>query len=72
MELLFMLSEHELPEDEVIEIIKRPHIPGYEHARMHFNAAIAEQVFEPNTKPGFYKMADINATLAWLGKKRPE
>lgn len=63
MFLLLMLSEGELPKEEVIEMTKRLHIPGYEHARLHFKRAIAEGVFEPNMGVGFYWQKDIQATL---------
>jgi hypothetical protein len=65
MDLLSMLSDDEAPKDDIIEMIKRLHIPGYEHARFHFQAAINDGAFDPNTKPGFYPLRDIEATLAW-------
>ena len=46
-------------------MIKRLHIPGYEHARLHFNAAIDQLVFEPNTPPGFYWQHNNDAVLEW-------
>lgn len=67
MDLLSMISEDRLPKDEVLEMIKRLHIPGYEHSRKHFDEAIDAGVFEPNTKPGFYKQSDLEATLFWAG-----
>ena len=70
MDLLCLLSENELPDVEVIEMIKRLHIPGYEHARKHFEAAIADEVFHQNTKAGFHAIADIKATLTWMKKKK--
>ena len=66
MHLLSMLFDDEAPKDEIVEIIKRLHIPGYENARSHFATAISDGAFEPNTKPGFYNMRDIEATLAWV------
>jgi hypothetical protein len=65
MELLEILQHEGLPKEDVIEMIKRLHIPGYEHARLHFNEAISNGVFEPNRAPGFYWQSDIEATLKW-------
>lgn len=70
MDLLAMLSEKQLPADEVIEMIKRLFIPGYEEARHHFERALEEGVFDPNRKPGFYSQSDIRAVLAFARKKK--
>ena len=64
--LLSFIARGELPADEVLEMIKRLHVPGYEQARFHFDAAIAEGVFEPNTMPGYYSLHDINAVLEYI------
>jgi hypothetical protein len=66
MRLLSLLAKGELPKDEVLEMIKRLHIPGYEHARKHFRRAIAEGVFEPNTMKGYYWQRDIEAVLEFI------
>lgn len=66
MFLLLMLSEGEMPKEEVIEMTKRLHIPGYEHARRHFKHAIAEGVIEPNMGVDFYWQNDIEATLKFV------
>ncbi|XHR31043.1 MAG: hypothetical protein ACFUZC_10870 [Chthoniobacteraceae bacterium] len=47
-------------------MIKRLHIHGYEHARLHFDEAIANGVFEPNTALGYHPQEDIKAVLDWL------
>ena len=54
MSLLALVAEHRVKSTEVLEMIKRLHIPGYEHTRLHFDEAISEGVFEPNTVPGYY------------------
>lgn len=69
MTLLEFLSDNPQSADEIIEMIKRIHIPGYESARRHFKAAIRDGVFEPNTKPGFHSTRDIDATNAWAAKR---
>ncbi|USQ12952.1 hypothetical protein J2N86_09580 [Legionella lytica] len=65
MQLLSLIAEQRLPQNQVLEMIKRLHIPGYEHTRHHFNEAIGQLVFEPNTAPGFYLQHNINAVLEW-------
>lgn len=68
MRLLSYLSSGKIVRKEVMEMFKRLHIPGYEHARMHFDAAIADGVFEPNTREGFYWQNDIEAVNKWAVK----
>lgn len=72
MRLLSFIAEKELPTEEVLEMIKRIHIPGYEHARHHFKRAISDGAFEPNMPTGYYWQSDIAATLAWLKENRAE
>ena len=69
MKLLAMASEAQIPTEEVLSVIKRIHVPAYETAFRHFERAIAEGVFEPNTKPDYYHMSDIKAVNAWLAKE---
>lgn len=66
MRLLVFISENELPKDEVLEMIKRLHIPGYELARNHFQKAINDGIFEPNMPKNFYNQSDIDATLRYI------
>ncbi len=65
MKLLGKISDDDLPREEILEMIKRLHVPGYEKARRHFERAISEGVFEPNSKRGFYSQSNILATLEW-------
>ena len=69
MQLLEFLAEETISKEEVLEMIKRLHIPGYEHARLHFDAAITEGVFESNTAAGYYSQEEINAVLEWISPK---
>lgn len=66
MNLLELIATRRLPTDEVLEMIKRLHIPGYERARPHFEEAIGRGVFEPNSAPGYYSQGDIMAVWQWL------
>lgn len=65
IDLLCFIATEQLPANEVLEMIKRLHVPGYEHARFHFARAISDGVFEPNTPPGYHSIEDINAVLKW-------
>jgi hypothetical protein len=70
MRLLIFLSENELPKNEVIEIIKRLHIPGYEQARLFFKEAIRDGVFEPDSPAGFHWQSEINAVLKHIASPK--
>jgi hypothetical protein len=63
MELLSMLNRREAPMDEILEMIKRLHIPGYEPARPHFDRAIASGVFQADVPDGYYTQGNIAAVL---------
>jgi hypothetical protein len=65
IQLLAMIAGEEVPTVEVLEMIERLHIPGYEYARLHFEAAINDGVFVPNTRPGYYSTSQINLVNAW-------
>ena len=69
MQLLAMIAEGDVRRTEVLEMIKRLHIPGYEHTRMRLEEAVREGVFEPNTAPGYYWQSDIEAVKEWLKKR---
>lgn len=70
MALLSFLDEKLIPQEEILELIKRLHIPGYEQARRYFDEAISEGVFEPNTRPGFYWQSDIESVLRFVDKRK--
>jgi hypothetical protein len=70
MKLLSLLSQGALPKEEVIEMIKRLHIPGYEQARLHIPRAISEGVFEPNLPEGFYWQSNIQAVLKFAAEEQ--
>jgi NCAIR mutase (PurE)-related protein len=64
-DLLELLSRGELPQEQVVEMIKRLHTPGYERARFHVEAAAREGIIEPNMAPGFYSQQDIIRVVEW-------
>jgi hypothetical protein len=69
MRILALIAEECVAMLEGLEMVKRLHVPGYEHARLHFDEAIGEGVFEPNTLPGYYWQSNISAVERWLRKK---
>jgi hypothetical protein len=68
--LLSQIAEHTLPTEDTLEMIKRLHIPGYEHTRKHFDRAIYEEVFEPNMPKGYYSQRDIEAVLKFVESEK--
>ena len=69
MRLLSMIADDEVNKSDVLEMIKRLHIKGYEASRLHFQEAIREGIFEPNTPPNYYVQSNIEATLNYLKEK---
>ncbi|SRR6266481_905934 len=69
MQLLAMLAENKMSRKEVLELTKRIHIPGYERAHLHFNEAISEGVYEPNTVVGYPFQYQIRAINNWLAEQ---
>ena len=69
MRLLVFLSENVPPKKDVLEMIKRLFIPGYEVARHHFDRAIGKGVFVPNMPENYYFIHDIEATLKFLERE---
>jgi hypothetical protein len=65
---LAMIKEEEAPINEVLEMIKRLHVPGYEHARLYFDKAIAKGIFEPDMPKNYYSQSNIQATLKFASK----
>lgn len=61
--LLSFLARDEIPAGEVVEIIKRIHIPGYEMARPYIERAVAEGMIEPNLPEGFYWQREIKCII---------
>lgn len=65
MLLLSMIAGHELPVQELIELAKRVHIPGYEAAFELFHDALSEGALVPAIAPGFYLQCEIWDALRW-------
>ena len=67
MRLLALIAEESVDRPLVLEMIKRLHIPGYEDAWRHFDEAISDGVYEPNTEPGYPHQYQIQAVLDFYG-----
>jgi len=63
MTLLEMISDGSVPLEEILAIIQRLHLPRYERARKYVTSAIADGLFEPNRRPGFYSQDDLSLVL---------
>ena len=73
MRLLSFISDDEFKDkEEVIEMIKRLFIPGYEQVRRHLDSAVSDYVFEPNTKEGFPHQFQIELVLEWIKNENEE
>ncbi|WP_245625347.1 hypothetical protein [Stenotrophomonas chelatiphaga] len=68
--LAFLADRRFADPDEVLELIKRLHVPNYEGARNSFEAAIAEGVFEPRSTPGYYDQRELLAVLNWINNEQ--
>lgn len=68
MTLLFMLERGQLPQSEVVEMIKRLHVPNYEHARHHFKAAISEDVISRDPFRT-YTQSELLRVIAYAQKR---
>jgi len=65
MRLLFYIEEGEIPTGEVVELIKRLHIPGYEQARPHLEEGIAAGEVRPSIFPGVDDQEQIEQALRY-------
>ena len=65
MLLFSMIAERELPLQELIELAKRIHIPGYEAVSELAHDAVGEGVIAPCISSGFYLQCEIWDVLRW-------
>ena len=66
MRLLAFIANETVPIEETLEMIKRLHVPGYEHVRFHLRAATSAGVFDPIFGPGIIVEPQIDDVLEWL------
>lgn len=68
MLLLSLIAEGEMPRVELVELVKRVHIPGYELTRAIFADAIHGGAVSPLIGEGFYMQSEIREVLTWAVK----
>ncbi len=62
--LLSLIADAMLPKDEILVLIQRLHVPGFERAHAHFGIAIQEGIIERSCPAGFYFQRDIELVLS--------
>jgi len=70
--LLSLFADEKIPQRDIITMMMRIHVPGYERARFHFSRAIREGVIEPNLPEGFHWQREIRAVLEWADQEQQE
>jgi hypothetical protein len=63
MQLLGMMDGAQLPPSEVIEVIRRLHVPLYEAARPYLKSAEDDGLVDLEMAPGCYSQAQLLAIL---------
>jgi hypothetical protein len=70
MTLLMFLHEKEFQDDEeVLQMIKRLHVRGYEYAFRHIAEAMAEAVFERNGPDLYISQSQIDTVIKWTEQR---
>ena len=72
MDILSEIDRGTWPLEDGLKMIKRLHIPGYEHARFYFDEAIRAGVFEPNVHPDYFSQETIKIVLDWVAAGKPQ
>jgi hypothetical protein len=67
--LLSFVSDGYFELEQSLELIKRIQVPDCDLVRGHFDETIGEGVFEPNIKPGYYDVREIQAAKRWLDQR---
>ena len=65
MLLLSFIAQGEMPQADLLELVKRVHIPGYEQTRELFRDAIHGGAVAPLIGDGFYTQSEIHEVLNW-------
>ena len=66
MRLLTFIEDHKLPTEDVLEMIKRIHIPGYERVRSYLSEAAIRDTFIPFFEPSDDVEARVDAVIQSL------
>ncbi|RYU93808.1 hypothetical protein [Emticicia agri] len=65
--LLELMHGDLLPKNEVIEMIMRLHVPGYEQARKYIETAMAEGIIREKEFPEFRTQDELQVVIDWVG-----
>ncbi|HEY2362253.1 MAG TPA: hypothetical protein VGK36_14125 [Candidatus Angelobacter sp.] len=63
MLLLSLVANGELPREDILDLIKRVQIPGYEQAMSVFQKGLPRDVFTPSIGKGYYLQSEIRTLL---------
>ena len=69
MMLLEMIHEERAPTNELLELIKRIHINGYERARSHFPAALDAEIIVNDVAPGYWRQDALQRILDFAERR---
>lgn len=64
-DLLNDLEKGTHPLQEIVDMIRRLHLPEYEVGRRYIDEAISAGAFVPNTAPGTYSLYHIQLAAQW-------
>lgn len=70
--LSFLADKRFADPGEVLEMIKRLHVPNYEKARNYLDAAISDGVFEPRSTPTYHTQEELRAVVDWVDERSQE
>ena len=68
--LLGFIQHGDLPTEEVVTMIQRLNVPGYEQARPFMAQAVAGEVVSPRMPEGFFHVSQIETILEWVRERR--
>ena len=68
MNLIELIYENQLPNEEILEMMKRLHIPKYEQARDYLQSAISQGIIEPNQREGCFSQEQLDEVCKWAEK----
>jgi hypothetical protein len=63
MLLLSLVANGELPREDILDLIKRVQIPGYEQAMRVFQKGLRRDLFTPSIGKGYYLQSELRTIL---------
>lgn len=70
MRLLSFMLEKGLPAKDVVRMVKRVHVPGYDVARNFFLEAALEGIIPREASEEGYSFEDVGTVLKWLEERK--